>query len=107
MNPETPILQEIRLALAQIPGVLVWRNAIGHDLRAHVDYGIMNPGGPDLLGWVAPHARFLGIEVKTATGTVSNDQRDRIALIRKHGGLAGVARNVADAIKITEGAILD
>jgi hypothetical protein len=115
-NPETVLLQEIRLALAQIPGVILFRNAIGHDSRAHVDYGIMNPGGPDTIGWVTQKvgeradvdmAQFLGIEVKTATGVVSDEQRQRIHTIRAAGGLAGIARSVEDAKRIIKGEILD
>ena len=106
-NPETVLLQQIRLALAQIPGVIVWRNSIGHDSRAHVDYGIQNPGGSDLIGWCPPSGRFLAIEVKTDTGVVSDAQRNFISMVRHHGGLAGIARSVADAIRITHGHILD
>ena len=104
-NPETILLVQIRLALAEIPGVILYRNAIGHDGRAHVDYGIQNPGGSDLIGWV--DGRFLAIEVKTATGVVSHEQKDFIDLVRRHGGLAGVARSIQDAKDIINGIIRD
>ncbi len=104
-NPETILLVDIRLALAQIPGVILYRNAIGHDSRAHVDYGIQNPGGSDLIGWV--RGRWLAIEVKTATGRVSPEQKTFINLVRTPGGLAGVARSVKDAIEITQGILHD
>ena len=106
-NPETCLLQEIRLALAQIPGVIIWRNSIGHDSRAHVDYGIQNPGGADLIGFSGRCATFTAIEVKTSTGRVSPDQRNFIALVRSHGGLAGIARSVSDAKDIINGIIRD
>lgn len=108
-NPETVLLQQIRLALGQIDGVVLFRNSIGHDGRAHVDYGIQNPGGSDLIGWVTRGgvAIFLAIEVKTATGIVSQEQKDFIALVRKNQGLAGVARSVADAEDIARGFIRD
>ncbi len=67
----------------------------------------MNPGGPDLIGWISPGARFLAIEVKTADGIVSDDQRARIKLIRAAGGLAGVARSISDAHRIINGFIQD
>jgi hypothetical protein len=120
LNPETHLLQLIRLALAEIPGVILWRNSIGYDTRAHCDYGIQNPGGSDLIGFVTERAvliefndipsdaaRFLAIEVKTDTGVVSPEQRDFIALVRRHGGIAGVARSVADAKDIVNGYIRD
>ena len=108
-NPETVLLQEIRLALAQIPGVIVWRNAVGHDGRAHVDYGIQNPGGSDLIGFTAgpDGAIFTAIEVKTATGRPSPHQKNFISIVRLHGGYAGIARSVEDAISITQGNIHD
>lgn len=51
--------------------------------------------------------RFFSIEVKAQGGRVSNAQRARIALIRKTGHYAGVARSVADALAIIEGRELD
>lgn len=116
-SPETVLLQQIRLALAEIPGVIMWRNSIGHDGRAHVDYGIQNPGGSDLIGWVVTFidagiqggdiARFLAIEVKTNTGVVSNEQKRFIAIVRQNGGYAGIARSIQDAKDITNGIIRD
>lgn len=117
-NPETILLQQIRLALGEIPGVIMYRNPIGHDSRAHVDYGIQNPGGSDLLGWISEihydHdgdeyevARVLAIEVKTATGIVSDAQKRFLHIVRSNGGFAGIARSVEDAIAITRGHQID
>ena len=105
MNPETYLLQTVRLELAKMPGVILWRNAIGHDGRAHVDYGIQNPGGADLIGFVVRDgaAIFIAIEIKTVTGVVSQEQKNFIALVRRHGGIAGVARSVSDAKDIING----
>ncbi len=105
-NPETILLQQIRLELAKIPGVILYRNAIGHDGRAHVDYGIQNPGGSDLIG-LCHGGRFVAVEIKTEDGVVSQEQRDFIAIIRRNGGLAGVARNLEDAKDILSGKIRD
>lgn len=101
-NPETVLLQVMRLELAKIPGVILYRNNIGHDSRTHVDYGIQNPGGSDLIG-LCHGGRFVAIEVKTMTGVVSQAQRQFISIVRKNGGLAGVARSVQDAIDIING----
>ncbi len=105
-NPETVLLQNLRLELAKIPGVILYRNPIGHDGRAHVDYGIQNPGGSDLIG-LCHGGRFVAIEVKTASGAVSPEQRNFIAVIRRNGGLAGVARTLADCKDILNGIIRD
>lgn len=90
-------------------GVILYRNAIGHDGRAHVDYGIQNPGGSDLIGWSMCEGKaiFTAIEIKTKTGIVSPEQRQFISIVRKHGGLAGVARNLSDCKDILNGIIRD
>ena len=108
-NPETILLQEIRLALAEIPGTVLWRNPIGFDARAHVNYGVGHVGGSDLLGFSVRNgmAIFTAIEIKTKTGIVSDEQKRFIALVRRHGGLAGIARSAADAKDITDGLIRD
>lgn len=57
-------------------------------------------GMPDILGiW---KGRMLGIEVKTETGRVSDDQRKFIDRINSEGGIAFVARSVDDVIASLE-----
>jgi hypothetical protein len=55
-------------------------------------------GVSDIIG--IHRGRFMAIEVKTKTGTASDDQKLFIARILKEGGIAGIARSVADARKI-------
>jgi hypothetical protein len=72
-----------------------------------IRYGVGNPGGSDLIGLqtvtITPDmvgqrfAVFTAIEVKTATGRVSEQQQRFIAMVRGLGGIAGVARSVQDA----------
>ena len=59
------------------------------------------PGVSDLIGWT--HGRFVAVEVKGPRGRITDEQAAFIDLVRRSGGLAGVARSVADARAIIEG----
>lgn len=52
-------------------------------------------GTSDILG-IDSNGRFIAIEVKTAKGRLSENQKIFIDDINKHGGLAFVARSVDD-----------
>jgi hypothetical protein len=64
-------------------------------------------GSGDLIGWkaitVTPEhvgktfAVFLSIEVKTATGKPSAEQVRWQKVVKQHGGIAMIARSVAEA----------
>jgi hypothetical protein len=56
------------------------------------------PGVPDIVG-VLKDGRFLGIEVKTEKGVLSDHQSRFIENINAAGGLAFVARSVDDVIE--------
>lgn len=56
------------------------------------------PGVPDIVG-IMPDGRFLGIEVKTDRGVVSDHQARFIEGINAAGGLAFVARSVDEVIE--------
>jgi len=58
------------------------------------------PGSADLIGWV--RGRFLSIEVKSATGRVRPDQQNWMNVVNSHGGIAFVARSVAEAVELLE-----
>ena len=60
------------------------------------------PGVSDLIGW-APGGRFAAIEVKASRGRVTDEQKAFIDLVRRSGGLAGVARSVEEARAILAG----
>jgi hypothetical protein len=75
-----------------------------------VRYGLQ-PGSSDLIGWrtvtITPEmvgqqvAVFTSIEVKTATGRVKPEQQQWLDAVQAAGGIAGVARSVEDALRIT------
>lgn len=109
---ESNIQQEVRLALS-VGGVVTFRNNSGayeDDRGRWVKYGVGNPGGSDLIGFkqtvITPDmvgqkvAIFVAIEVKTATGRVTEAQQNFIDQVNKAGGIAGIVRSKEDAIAL-------
>jgi hypothetical protein len=113
-NAETDLQQRIRLALGTHPLLRIFRNNSGSlpDPRTgrYVQFGVASPGGSDLIGWrtvtITPDmvgrqlAVFTAIEVKTSTGRATPAQRNFIHAVHQAGGFSGIARSVADALKI-------
>lgn len=112
-NQETTIQQRIRLALGMLPDVRLFRNQTGAlpDPRTGrlVSFGLAK-GSADLIGWrtieITPDmvgskvAVFCSLEVKTATGRLTDQQRNWMQAVLRAGGIAGVVRSVADAQRI-------
>ena len=69
----------------------------------HLTYGL-GVGSADLIGCCVPSGRFLGLEVKTATGRLSEDQRRWLAVWAKRGALVGVVRSVDEALALVRSA---
>ena len=75
-----------------------------------VQFGLAK-GSADLIGWttrtITPDmvgqqvAVFTSIEVKTATGRLRPEQRQWLEAVQAAGGIAGVARSVEDAARLT------
>jgi hypothetical protein len=109
---EQQIQQEIRLAVSK-GDTRVFRNNTGTLRDQHgrpVSFGLAR-GSADLIGWrtvtITPDmvgqriAVFTSIEVKTATGRVKPEQQQWLDAVQAAGGIAGVARSVEDALRIT------
>lgn len=103
--------QAIRLQLSRGP-VRLWRNNTGtlYDRQGRpVTFGLCK-GSSDLIGFrtitIGPEhlgqqlAVFAAIEVKSATGRTTPEQRSFVELVQGVGGMAGVARSVSDAAGI-------
>ena len=45
-------------------------------------------------------AVFLAIECKTASGKATPEQKNFIQFVQSRGGIAGVARSAAEAVKL-------
>jgi hypothetical protein len=110
---EAVIQQQIRLALGSGP-VRLWRNNTGTlpDRQGRpVRFGLCK-GSSDLIGLrtitIGPEhvgqtmAVFAAVEVKSATGRPTPDQRAFIDTVQSMGGLAGIARSVEDAAAILQ-----
>jgi Holliday junction resolvase len=84
---EAKITSAIRSLLKTV-GVFAWKNWSGP---------MSSPKGiADIIGcW---KGRFVAIEVKTAGGRVSPDQERFLESVRRHGGIALVARSIDDVI---------
>ena len=108
MASEQTIQQHIRLACST-GNCRLFRNNTGTLKDANgrpVQFGLCK-GSADLIGWttrtitpemVGTHvAVFTSIEVKTATGRLRPEQRQWLDAVQAAGGVAGVARSVADA----------
>lgn len=79
------------------PDILIWRNTVGtfHTVDAGRTMQIGLPGSADLIG-VIPGGRFIGVEVKTATGVQRKNQVAFQRAVEKRGGLYVLARSVSD-----------
>lgn len=101
------------LAIAK-QGVTIFRNNIGVAVfpdGSRVAYGL-TPGSSDLIGWksitVTPEmvgkrlAVFVAVEVKTAKGRLTKEQRNFIDRLRMCGGIAGVAKSPEEALNVIE-----
>ena len=108
MASEQTIQQQIRIACSK--GVCrLFRNNTGTLVDRNgrpVQFGLCK-GSADLIGWTTRTitaemvgttvAVFTSIEVKTATGSLRPEQRQWLDTVQAAGGVAGVARSVADA----------
>ena len=105
---EHEIQQRIRLACGRGP-VRLWRNNTGAlvDKQGRfVRFGLCK-GSSDLIGLrsvvVTPEmvgqriAQFVALEIKTAGGVVSSEQKAFLQLVEQLGGLGAVCRSVDEA----------
>ena len=93
---EGQIQDEIRLALSDEPGLVMWRNNVGVAMHrgSRVVYGLA-VGSADLIGCL--DGRFVALEVKTPAGRLAPDQRRWADLVRDRGGYVATVRSVAEA----------
>ena len=109
-DTQTSILLELSRGptrLLRINAGVAWQGTViertQHRLVLARPYAIKlaAPGVSDLIGWT--HGRFVAVEVKGPRGRITDEQAAFLELVRRSGGLAGVARSVDDARAIIEG----
>lgn len=94
---ESQLQDAIRLALGNVPGLVLWRNNQGvAEIRGYkVRFGVGGPGGADLIGIY--RGRFIAVEIKTPTGRQFDEQRTFQQLVEKLGGVYVILRSVDEA----------
>jgi hypothetical protein len=94
-NNETNIVSEILNKLNNAPGVFVWRqNTTGRMVKKENNIVLTRPmlkGIPDIIGYY--YGRFLCVEIKTAKGQLSVDQKAFLKKAIKDGGIGIVGSN--------------
>lgn len=99
---ERSIQKKILLALStQFQGRgIFWTNDTGTaksmDGKRVIRFGL--PGSPDIIGCL--DGMFIGIEVKTATGSQQKNQKAFEKAIKSVGGFYAVARSPAEAVSV-------
>lgn len=101
---ETVLSKTIRLAVARSGLATLWRNNVGFASAEKVRYGLA-VGSADLIGFRHSDQKFVGIEVKTPTGRISEEQQRWLDFMARRGCIVGVARSVDDALAIVRGEV--
>jgi hypothetical protein len=98
--PETALQRLVIARLNDIPGVRVWRFNVGafKDPKSGKVYKFGVPGQADVGGILAPSGRRLEVELKSATGRQTEDQRAWQLEIETRGGLYVLARTLEQAL---------
>ena len=82
----------------------IWEDEDGKQHKQYVKFAFR--GCSDIIGQTRTGV-FIAIECKRRTGRGNDDQKAFVALVRRHGGLAGFARSIDDAQAILRGEIRD
>lgn len=87
------------IAALQLVGVTAWRSQSGI-VRLGKRYIHMAPTGtPDLVGYTRT-GRFVGIEVKSASGRLSKHQAQWLQDARRATCVVGMAQDPSEAVKL-------
>jgi hypothetical protein len=99
---ESPILHAVRAVLAEAGPC--WRNNTGVDTSRGVRYGL-GVGGADLVACIPVDlggirvGRFVGFEVKTASGRLTPEQALWRDAVTRAGGSYHVVRSADEAMR--------
>lgn len=99
MTAEREIQAAVRLALGSDPGLVLFRNSVGFAADTNQRFGLA-VGSADLIG--VCDGRFIALEIKSATGRLSPEQKRWAELVRSKGGFVAVVRSVDEALAAVE-----
>lgn len=98
---EAVVQNAIRKALGLEPGLILWRNNVGHveywkedGSKVEFNYGL-ETGSADLVGCL--DGRFVALEVKRPGGVQSDEQIAWAERVRFNGGFYAVVKSVDEA----------
>ena len=105
MQHEAALQREILRLYGAHPRLRLWRANAGRAFVPTARGGLRTiqvniPGCPDIIGWLRPHGRFVGIECKSDRGRLRPEQaafRDRLVA---DGGIYVEARCVEDVDRV-------
>lgn len=118
---ERDIQRDIQLALTAVPGLSLWRVNVGEAwvgklVENRSDRGkrtvVLAEARPFTTGLPRGFSDLFGVtatgiptfvEVKSENGRTSPEQEAFLAAMKSKGALVGVARSVADALRIVSG----
>ena len=93
---------KIRLETSDI--AVLFRGNVGSGITydgRHFDTGLPK-GFSDLFGFRKSDGRAVFIEVKTAKGRASDDQKRFISQMKKKGAIAGICRSPEEALRLVK-----
>ena len=103
ITEEHRIMNEIRLALA--PYAITFRANVGKGYTfdgRYFDTGLP-VGFSDLFGVRKSDGKAIFIEVKTAKGIASDNQKNFIETMQKNNAIAGICRSKEEALNLIKG----
>ena len=100
-QPETKLCKRMVARLLK-SGHLAWRNTTGTIFNNGRWISFGKKGSGDIFVIVKPSGRFLSVEAKVARRKGTDNQEAWMAKVREAGGVAGVARSMADLDKLVD-----
>lgn len=100
---EAELQRAILLAVGSRADCRFWRNNVGVGRSLSGDrvirFGLV--GSADLMG-ILRGGRFIAVEVKTAKGRQSKQQKSFERMVRSMGGIYVLARSVEDVVEVLD-----
>lgn len=102
MTEEHVIQNQIQLALADTCQLFRMNVGAAYTLNGNYFRTGVPKGFSDLFGFRKSDGRAVFIEVKTAKGRASDDQKRFISQMKKKGAIAGICRSPEEALRLVK-----